>query len=244
MHGKFIKKDFVTAMLNIRLSSSHIKHVLHCVLMLTVITRFILASDGIEIDPWIEYGSTGTIAMYLLRILSYLTLPQVIFNFCGLLFFNAFDNEVKLIGSPTFTPYICIRIVTRGNFSELVKANVFRNMNTCLDVGLKNFCVEVVTDRRINLPEHHLTREIVVPETYRTRTGALFKARALQYCLEDDVNQLNDNDYIVHLDEETLLTENSVRGIVNFALDGRHSFGQGLITVKNEIFDEFFVIFE
>lgn len=45
----------------------------------------------------------------------------------------------------------------------------------------------------------------------RTKSGALFKSRALQYCLEDDVNILQDDDWVVHLDEETLLTENAVR---------------------------------
>jgi egghead protein (zeste-white 4 protein) len=74
----------------------------------------------------------------------------------------------------------------------------------------------------------------VVPPDYRTKSGALFKARALQYCLEDKVNLLSPNDWIVHLDEETLLTENSVRGILNFVGDGKHQFGQGLITYANE----------
>ncbi len=73
-------------------------------------------------------------------------------------------------------------------------------------------------------------QETVVPATYRTKTGALNKSRALQYCLEDDVNTLSDDDWIVHLDEETLLTEDCVRGILNFVSDGRHDFGQGLVT--------------
>lgn len=77
------------------------------------------------------------------------------------------------------------------------------------------------------------------------------KARALQYCLEDDVNVLRDDDWICHLDEETLLTENrcpspqptsppsltgrrcSARGVVNFCTDGKHEFGQGVITYAN-----------
>lgn len=60
------------------------------------------------------------------------------------------------------------------------------------------------------------------------------QARALQYCLEADVNILGDNDWIVHLDEETLLTSRSIHGIMNFVSDGRHQFGQGLITYANE----------
>jgi egghead protein (zeste-white 4 protein) len=66
----------------------------------------------------------------------------------------------------------------------------------------------------------------VVPSSYRTKSGALFKARALQYCLEEDVNVLSDADWIVHLDEETIVTEAAMRGILNFVLDGKHQFGQ------------------
>lgn len=60
------------------------------------------------------------------------------------------------------------------------------------------------------------------------------QSRALQYCLEDDVNQLGESDWIVHLDEETLLTDDCVRGIINFVLKGKHEFGQGVITYANE----------
>ncbi|XP_037047525.1 beta-1,4-mannosyltransferase egh isoform X3 [Bradysia coprophila] len=218
------------------------KHFLHCTLLFTVILLFELFSGGIKInensftlvDPWTAYGDVATVILYLLRFLTLLTLPQVLFNFCGLVFYNAFPEKVVLKGSPLLAPFICIRVVTRGDFPDLVKANVARNMNTCLDANLENFLIEVVTDKEINLAQHRRTREIVVPKDYKTKSGALFKSRALQYCLEDSVNVLNNSDWIVHLDEETLLTENSVRGIINFVLDGKHPFGQGLITYANE----------
>ena len=68
--------------------------------------------------------------------------------------------------------------------------------------------------------------------TYKTKSGALNKARALQYCLEEDKNILGDDDWIVHLDEETLLTDGSVRGIMNFINSGKHSFGQGMFILN------------
>uniref|UniRef100_A0A182QLH8 Glycosyltransferase 2-like domain-containing protein n=1 Tax=Anopheles farauti TaxID=69004 RepID=A0A182QLH8_9DIPT len=218
------------------------KHVLHCALLFGLLIMFEVFSGGIKVnqnsfvivDPWEQYGTLPTIVLYLLRVLTFLTLPQVLFNFFGLVIYNAFPEKVILKGSPLLAPFICIRIVTRGDYSELVKTNVLRNMNTCLDTGLENFLIEVVTDKPIGLPKHRRTREIVVPKEYKTKTGAMFKARALQYCLEDTVNVLNNNDWVVHLDEETLLTENSVRGIINFVLDGKHPFGQGLITYANE----------
>ena len=88
--------------------------------------------------------------------------------------------------------------------------NVDTNMETVAGVGLHNYIFEVVTDKALNLPPNARVREIVVPNGYRTKSGALYKARALQYCLEDDVNILRDDDWIVHLDEETLKTDNSV----------------------------------
>lgn len=109
-----------------------------------------------------------------------------------------------------------------------------RNMNSCLDTGLENFLIEVVTDKAVDLPKHRRIREIVVAKDYKTKTGAMFKSRALQYCLEDNVNVLNANDWIVHLDEETILTENCIRGVTNFVSDGKYPFGQGLITYANE----------
>ena len=72
-------------------------------------------------------------------------------------------------------------------------------------------------------------REVVVPDSYKSRSGARNKARALQYCLEDGVNLLKDEDFVIHLDEETVLTEDAVRGILNFVSDNKHAIGQGIV---------------
>lgn len=227
-------------MTTISVLRSTYKHLLHCTLMITMIVLIEILSGGIKIsdettvpiDPWDTYGATLTIVLYLLRLPTILTIPQTLFNFVGLIIYNAFPDKVVLKGHQSLVPFICIRVVTRGDFPNLVERNVRRNLNTCLDMGLENFGIEVVTDKPIYLPKDQRIREVVVPSDYQTKTGALFKARALQYCLEDGVNTLNYCDWIVHLDEETLLTENSIRGIINFVLDGKHSFGQGLITVS------------
>lgn len=219
-----------------------IRHILHCLSFFSFILFFLVFSGAISLDdkekeninPWEAYGVVGTIILYTLRLLTLMTIPQVLFNFCGLTIFNAFPGKIKLKGSPLLAPFICIRVVTRGDFPDLVKGNVTRNMNLCMEVGMENFMVEVVTDKVINLAKHRRVREVVVPSEYKTKSGALFKSRALQYCLEDNVNILADTDWVVHLDEETLLTENSIRGIINFVSDGQHHFGQGLITYANE----------
>ena len=55
-------------------------------------------------------------------------------------------------------------------------------------MGLSNYYIEVVTDKSISIVENESTREVVVPSTYTTLSGAMFKARALQYALEDEVS--------------------------------------------------------
>ncbi|KRY20322.1 Beta-1,4-mannosyltransferase bre-3, partial [Trichinella patagoniensis] len=189
--------------------------------------------QSLTFDPLVRYGCALCVFLYLLRFISLLVLPQCVFNVCGLVFFNAFKDHVRLNNSPLLAPFICFRVVTKGDYRKLIVQNVAKNIDTCLRVGLEHFVVEVVTDKSLNLDRNCRVRELVVPAGYRTKSGALFKARALQYCWEEEVNMLRDDDWIVHLDEETLLTENSVRGILNFCSDGQHPFGQGLITYAN-----------
>nr|CAG4649375.1 EOG090X07AI [Scapholeberis mucronata] len=181
------------------------------------------------------------LVLYLCQYLSLLALPQALFNFLGFMLFNPFPDDPKLQKSTFDVPFICFRVVTRGDYPELVRNNVQRNINTCLDVGLDNFVIQVVTDKSVSLITTKHAFELVVPEIYQTKSGAMFKARALQYCLEDGVNQFRDEDWIVHLDEETILTTNSVKGIINFVCCGKHQFGQGMITYANEEIVNYFL---
>ncbi|CAG2118723.1 unnamed protein product, partial [Medioppia subpectinata] len=165
--------------------------------------------------------------------LSILSLPQYICQFVGLIVLNPFNESVPLKCDPLSAPFICFRVVTRGDYRRLVADNVKRHVKVCEKVGLKNFVVEVVTEKPLELDTgDRRIREIILPIEYQPKNGAIFKARALQYRL--DTNELADNDWIVHLDEETVMTGRSVRGVVNFVADGRHDFGQGLITYADQ----------
>lgn len=221
--------------------SSEVRHIIHVICFITFIILFELGTGGLrfwslprdDINPLEQYGYFGSVILYLLRLASLLVLPQCVCNMLGLILFNAFKDKIQLKGSPLLAPFVCIRVVTKGDYPELVKKNIATNIETCLKVGMENFMIEVVTDKALNLAKNPRVREIVVPTTYRTKSGALFKARALQYCWEEEINVLREEDWVVHLDEETLLTENSVCGVLNFCTDGQHHFGQGVITYAN-----------
>jgi len=223
---------------------STVKHGLHCFLLITlIVSALILSENNIVKDSVSMYDNPVRMFISLIRLLELLLLPVTIINFLGLVVFNAFPDKVSLKRSPLLAPFISFRVVTRGDYPNLVKATVTRNIKTCLKTGLEKFNFEVVTDQPINIPKDRLVREIVVPDEYNTKTGAKYKARALQYCLEDSVNILEPNDWIVHLDEETTLTDNSVKGIINFVTDGRYPFGQGFITYANDIIVNWFTTF-
>ena len=221
--------------------TSRTKHMVQSSCLLAWIFLFCYHTEGIRfgphpvdsIDPWLTYGTPVTILVILLRLLSLLALPQTLFNLVGLLTINTFPDKSSFKSSPLLSPFICVRVVTRGLYPNLVKKTVRSNLNTLLDAGLENFVIQVVTDNPLQLAGDKRVLETLVDSTYQTKSGALNKARALQFCLEEDKNIVSDEDWIVHLDEETLLTDASVRGILNFISTGKHSFGQGLITYAN-----------
>lgn len=188
-------------------------------------------------DIFNSYGSVKGLVLLVIRLISLLAFPQTFLNFISLLIFETFQSKVKLRISVQSAPFFVIRIVTRGLYPKLVENNVKRNLDTILSVGCENFAIEVVTDTALNLPIYNTSqrvREIHVPKDYKTSTGALNKSRALQYCWEDSVNLYSDEEWIVHLDEETLVTDESIKGILNFINDDKHSVGQGMITYASE----------
>ena len=172
----------------------------------------------------------------LMLLFFFLSAPQIIITLTGLLFLNPFnEKDVEPEFSSKDLPFVCIRIVTRGTYPNLVQRNVIKNMELIKSCGIKNFVVEVATDKPLYIEKYLKNyyqnyKETVVPTNYRSKFDARKKARALQYCLEKGINTLRNEDYVIHLDEETLMTKEAMIGIVNFILKGKHTIGQGIIT--------------
>lgn len=167
-------------------------------------------------SSWEHYGFLPAGFLYITRILTLLCLPMALFNFLGLVFFNAFPDQPKLkvtkiviiifyleekrhLKKSSFiqvysgrehvtVPFVCFRVVTKGDFPQLVRSNILKNKKTCEENGLEHFTFEVVTDKSISLVNSKKVRELVVPVDYATKSGALYKSRALQYCLEKEVS--------------------------------------------------------
>ena len=213
----------------------NLKHLFSVLTLFALIGSISFVRGGIFVDdksrfnPMERYGIIWSCLLFFMQMTIFIPIPFMILNFLGVVLLNVFVPKPKLQRSPLLGPFLCFRVVTRGLYPHLVRENVRHNLQLCEMVGLHNFIFEVVTDSPIQLQQTTRSREVVVPSNYKTRSGALFKARALQYALEPEVDILSAGDYIVHLDEETLLTEEAVIGIINFAGAGEYSFGQGVI---------------
>ncbi|KAL3889653.1 hypothetical protein ACJMK2_001987 [Sinanodonta woodiana] len=243
-----LRAEGVHALKRVRAVARHIvsehmmsifQHVLCIILLIIciVFVNWVVNSTNQDQSHWTPvewYGLRSCVILYILRSIPYLSVPFAVTNILGFVTMNLWPTAPKFQVSKTKIPFLCFRVVTRGIFPDLVKSNVNRNIEVCYKAGLDNFKFEVVTDNPINLHKSALIRELVVPESYVTNNNSLFKARALQYCLQSEINILSDDDWLVHLDEETILTKGSVIGLANFASQDLGSIGQGVITYANE----------
>jgi egghead protein (zeste-white 4 protein) len=171
-----------------------------------------------------------------------LLLPWALADVLGWLFFRRHTwvtEEVASGNSPAMMSHIVsFRIVTRGDQPHVVVETVENILATMSRRPLFPFSIEVATDLAIpSLPSYPVVRQIVVPENYQTSNGATHKARALQYALE--TSTLEDHDWVLHLDEESHITEELVVGIreavTEEEVSGEHRIGQGLILYHRDL---------
>ncbi|KAJ8304748.1 hypothetical protein KUTeg_018331 [Tegillarca granosa] len=178
------------------------------------------------------------VLVYIVKVTCYLArLPFSFEVFLGFFFYNPFATEIKTqndYNKETTNHTLLFRVVTRGLFPDLVRNTLKRNMEMIENVGIKHYMFEVVTNSKIGLNPYKRLREVVIPINYVTPKGSLYKARSLQYCLEPHINKLKDNDWIIHLDEETLLTKDIIHGIIQFTRENEFQFGQAVTKFADE----------
>ena len=158
-----------------------------------------------------------------------LPFAPAVFGLVGLLMYRRPDSVV--IHMDYLDKLVSFRVVSRGQNSEALLGTVANIRSTMAHRELFRYVIEVVTDLPIDLDPRDDLVHYVVPNDYVTSAGSLYKARALQYAVE--VSELPDEAWIMHLDEESHLTESVVDGIQRAVTEeetsGRLRIGQGAI---------------
>ena len=124
------------------------------------------------------------------------------------------------------------RIVSRGTNVSALRSTIERCQREMALRPLFPYVIEVVVDGVVvGLPQGPDIVYVVVPGDYQTPNGSLFKARALQYVLDN--SSLPDDAWVVHLDEETQPTGSGIEGIAQMIREeegaGTWRIGQGCI---------------
>lgn len=124
---------------------------------------------------------------------------------------------------PDFT--LIVAYVSRGQNQETLQ-RAARQTQAVLDSLQVRYVIETVSDVAIS-PRWQLSETsgklhyAVVPPDYQTPRQTRYKARALQYLLDDRTRRLAgcedaENIWVLHLDEESFLTPEAVLGIHEF----------------------------
>lgn len=164
--------------------------------------------------------------------------PYALLNFYSFIRFPVFVNA-QFVAPKPLDVILYFRYVTRGNNQKLIAETVdasYKILESSLSFA--NWRIEVVSDNPLDLDDYGgQVSVIVVPPDFTTEEGAKYKARALHYAL--DASPSTDDDWVIHLDEETQFDRNTVHQIHVFVMqerqrlqrtrEGLPKIGQGVI---------------
>ncbi len=123
------------------------------------------------------------------------------------------------------TPRIIFQLTTKGNI-PIVQETINRIHSVCQQIKYSKYETWVVTD----MPEEfQQCRTITVPEAYSC--NAAFKGRALQYAVEVRKQEKKNTEdiYIFHLDDESLITKQTMYSVLTFLEENPSPISEGLI---------------
>lgn len=145
--------------------------------------------------------------------------------------------ESRRRGATRLEREVSFRIVSRGRNVDAVNETVLACRAAMAARPLFPYRIEVVTDEPVALPEGDDVHALVVPKDFHTPAGTLYKARALQYA--NEVSDLADDGWVLHLDEESHPTAGLIGGVRDFVMDciedGENRIGQGCILYHRQL---------
>jgi beta-1,4-mannosyltransferase len=140
-----------------------------------------------------------------------------------------FAHHTKLIAKPVKdrfgTPKILFQVTTKGNIG-IVQETIDRINAVCKSIDYTKYNIWAVTDAPEKFEE---CRTINVPPNYSC--GAIHKGRALQYAVEiRREEKISTKDlYVFHLDDESLISKQTLCSILSYLEDNPKPISEGLI---------------
>ena len=129
-------------------------------------------------------------------------------------------------------PHIIFQIMTRSaSVSDVVSRGIDSVHAACKSISYSTYSVCVVTEDPNDSSHLSAAEVILVPKEYRPKGKAIRKARALQYAVERRraANVESAKRWIFHMDEESVVTSQTVLSLLAFIRDGKGLISEGPI---------------
>lgn len=139
----------------------------------------------------------------------------VVTNAIGLLYGNPWHRERQM--EKDWNGWhpdkkLVISYVSRGDNAVALARAIATSKIILEDMGV-NYWIEAVTDMPVDVGAD---QNYLVPADYQTPNGAKYKARALHYASQ--MREADSNTFVIHMDEESVLTPEVIRGLNEFVL--------------------------
>ena len=182
--------------------------------------------------------------LYFSKFLWFTGFLVVIANIIGLLIYGSprnkeLTNREQFLEQGGWNPRkrLVVTYVSRGDNVKALERSITASSTVLNNLGIEHM-IDVVTDVNVadQVKNTLNTHFHVVPEDYTTSSNTKYKARALHYLVEarkkpQHHSAAHPDTWILHLDEESVVTESAIVGIHNFinAPVNRKRIGQGEI---------------
>jgi len=155
-----------------------------------------------------------------------------LFSFIGVLLIVNGDN-FSLQRRPQQDNYkVIFQITSRGFNVEAIIRSV-GSVRYRAPKYLRDYEIWLVTEPDAKIDNVNDVRIIKVPSTFSTRNNTKFKARAMEYARLLRRDYVGKDVWIYYLDEESVIGEDTILGIIDFIENKRGDIGQGLIVYTN-----------
>ena len=167
------------------------------------------------------------LGFFLVKTIWYSSVMLTVSNLAGLLIYGSplreDDRNLGILKRKGWNRGKKLKIVyvSRGDNHEALGRSLSSTM-IILEKFDVNYQIDVVSDIRVahKLGQKFRCKFHVVPDSYSTERNARYKARALHYLIEKDAKRKEDISYndvwVLHLDEESIITEQSLAGVHKF----------------------------
>jgi len=142
--------------------------------------------------------------------------------------------EAKPGPNPANTnPFIIFQYTTRGQHADVVAKGIESVNKACANNHHTSYRIDVITD---GTTDNYDAKIIRVPDDFTTPNGTKKKARALEYAVQEHRQQghYTSATWIWHMDEESIVTDQSVAAVLDYIGKGGKPVSEGPIVYSNK----------